>query len=108
MRPAMAWVNSLSKTRRPGANGGRLLHSLGLICLAALLCAAGGCRVVQHTTARTRGAFASLTGRSGGQTEASDARSKLQHEVMRAADQYVARVTQATDELTTTLGTAQH
>src|SRR5437899_8592719 len=72
---------------------GRRVNCAGLACLAGLFLATSACTLLPRTS-------------SGNRADASATRAQLQHDVMRFADYYVARVAQASDQLNSEMGTA--
>ena len=97
MKPAATLAAFRVGRQRLGASRGNLLDWTALACLVALLLVTGGCRLLSNTP----------IGRNGRKQAAAEKTAKLQHDVMREADQYIARVAQATDVLTIKVGTPQ-
>ena len=106
MKPNPTAAAGLTEARR-GAdhtrrlNCGRLVASLLGVGLVAC-----GCAVVSHGTTATKSVIDSLAGKAGDAAR-TNAMSTLQGEVMRAADQYVGAVAQASDELRKQVGTTE-
>ncbi len=96
-KPAATLAACRVGRRRLGASRGHLLDWTALACLVVLLLVTGGCRLLSNTP----------IGRNSRKQAAAEKTAKLQHDVMREADQYIARVAQATDDLTIKLGTPQ-
>jgi hypothetical protein len=106
MEAAATPITCWSRTLCPGISRGHLLKWVRLACLAGLLSATGGCALVKGT-AGGGVLFFTRGGKARKQQEVAEKRARVQHDVMRAADNYVARVAQASDELALKVGTPQ-
>lgn len=97
MKPAATLAACRVGRRCLVASRGHLLNWTGLACLVVLLAVTGGCSLLSNIP----------IGRNKAKQAASEKSTRLQHDVMREADHYVARVAQATDDLAMKLGTPQ-
>jgi hypothetical protein len=97
MKPAATLAACWFGRRGRYASRVHLLIWAELACLVVLLLVTGGCRVLSKIP----------IGRNKAKEAAAEMRVKLQRDVMREADHYIARVAQATDDLTTKVGTPQ-
>jgi len=78
----------------------------GWVCVAGLAVVASSCSVVRHEASQSKAMIQSLAGKGGGARDPG-AMARLQSEVMREADRYVAFVTQACDDFQAKVGTAE-